>query len=167
LFLEDVNNKNPIKIEFELTLLKNEFLSGNDFCFNLGINITVNSNEKRCENITIDKNSIEKLISCTKEFSENEEEMFYYEPLEGDFWIYIPKPNVTKNDIMKNLIEKGMSNEYIKRLNSEYTYRLFFLVNSYRCDTGISYCLNITKKMFKELSDELNLKYSHLIYTSI
>ncbi|GEM_PF-6851569 len=162
--------ENPLEIIFNLHLLEERYIAKEDFCLTLDLDIFLDDNiNQKYSNITIDRHSIEKLISTIKSFVNKSEEQLYYEPLEGDFQIYIPRPPKTKSEIIKELMDKGIGEDTINEVVSmEDTHKLFFVVDTCKYNrgvvtgTGLGCCLQVTDDQLAQFANELAIRYNEL-----
>jgi hypothetical protein len=164
------NENSNLEIEFNIEIDTSLYKEGEHFCLYLDIAIILNEDKHIFNKILIDTCSIEALIKSLDEFVFNEElEYLYYAPLEDNFWIEIPKPLRSKNEIRENFLESGMPKEEIDEMLSHYTHKMFFGVDEgiyFRdqiSESGKCYFAFVTKEELKSFVAELKFKYNQLI----
>lgn len=164
MIISNYHKINPLDIEFDLSLLEEKYKENDRFCLSLDIRINYKNKIYEHTNYVIDIESVERLIYDVKLFINEETNTLYYEPLEGDFFIYVPRPIKTIKEIICEMIQQGVDTQTINELkNSEDLHRLFFLFNEDKTGTGISYCLDITKNQMNEFIIDLEKKYMSLL----
>lgn len=168
--ITNLNKKNPLEIMFDLSLNKDLFLINEDFCLYLDLKISFEDKEEKYDNIVIDKSSLEGMISTIKTFINKKEKQLYYEPLEADFWIYIPCPPKSREDIIEELVDAGLKQDEIQEIiGVEDIHKLFFLVDTkkykegFPTGTGIAYCLDVTNSQLEQFANDLEKYYIHLL----
>lgn len=174
MILSNYRKENPISIDFDLKVDKSKLVHKESFCFKVNIKININRDIVEYNNIWIDKDSIENLISHIDGYLDGKIKFFDYQPLEGDFIIFEKPSKENINEIIKKMEKLDHYKNSTSELKSELEIiqdkvKLIFLVDDckyykgFSSGTGICYCIDVTKKQLNQFGTDLKQKYIDLI----
>lgn len=160
-------NNNPIEISFSI---RQKDQSSNDLLLDIIAN--VGQIESAYHNITIDYDSVDLLMKKINDFVDGSCDKIQYSPLQEDFHLYVLKNKFTKEEMLAQMKNAGVSELSIKQIEEHpETFALIFMIDNSKYErdivtnTGIAYWIKVTKNDLAAFSEELKVQFNLIRYS--